>query len=289
MKAFEKYRHRDHLCYNRRDERTTGTPRAIYQTVTNGRQHMTLYPYHTAETSIAGGDIATLDAIDAKNALHTSEADECEYPESDGKPMADNTDQYRTMVMIKENLETMHRHDPQVFVAGDLLWYPRRYYNTICRAPDVMVVFGRPKGYRGSYKQWEEANIPPQVVFEILSPSNTPDEMINKFVFYEHYGVEEYYIYNPDTNEMEGWIRRGTRLEQVLPIQGWASPRLQIRFDLQRDELDIYMPNGERFMTHAELKDRAERAEQRAHSEYRRAERLAIMLRELGVDPDATE
>ncbi len=40
-------------------------------------------------------------------------------------------------------------------------------------APDVMVVFGRPKGRRGSYKQWQEDNIAPQVVFAILSPSNS--------------------------------------------------------------------------------------------------------------------
>ncbi len=32
-----------------------------------------------------------------------------------------------------------------------------------------MVVFGRPKGDRGSYKQWLENQIAPQVVFEILS------------------------------------------------------------------------------------------------------------------------
>jgi Uma2 family endonuclease len=32
-----------------------------------------------------------------------------------------------------------------------------------------MVVFGRSKGDRGSYQQWKEDNIPPQVVFEILS------------------------------------------------------------------------------------------------------------------------
>ncbi|WP_448562404.1 hypothetical protein [Trichothermofontia sp.] len=35
-----------------------------------------------------------------------------------------------------------------------------------------MVVFGRPKGRRGPYRQWQEAQIPPQVVFEVLSPSN---------------------------------------------------------------------------------------------------------------------
>jgi Uma2 family endonuclease len=40
-----------------------------------------------------------------------------------------------------------------------------------------MVVFGRPKGDRGSYKQWEENNIIPQVVFEILCPGNRSQEM----------------------------------------------------------------------------------------------------------------
>ena len=30
-------------------------------------------------------------------------------------------------------------------------------------APDALTAFGRPKGYRGSYKQWEEGDVAPQV------------------------------------------------------------------------------------------------------------------------------
>lgn len=67
-----------------------------------------------------------------------------------------------------------------MFLAADLLWYPVEGNNNVCTASDVMVVFGRPKGYRGSYKQWLENNIPPQVVFEILWPSNTIKEMAKK-------------------------------------------------------------------------------------------------------------
>jgi Uma2 family endonuclease len=93
-----------------------------------------------------------------------------QYPDSDGKPMADNTEQYRWIVLIKENLEILFAADNNVFVAGDLLWYPIRSKLVSPTAPDVMVVFGRPKGKRGSYRQWQEGNIPPQVVFEILSP-----------------------------------------------------------------------------------------------------------------------
>ena len=33
----------------------------------------------------------------------------------------------------------------------------------------------------------------PQVVFEVLSPGNTPAEMKRKRLFYERYGVKEYY------------------------------------------------------------------------------------------------
>lgn len=99
------------------------------------------------------------------------------YPDSDGNPMADNTDQYRWIVIIKENLEIWFAAMNDVFVAGDLLWYPIEGDNTTKLAPDVMVAIGAPKGRRGSYQQWKENNIPPQVVFEILSPSNYAPEM----------------------------------------------------------------------------------------------------------------
>jgi Uma2 family endonuclease len=76
------------------------------------------------------------------------------YPDSDGQPMADNTKPFRWIVMIKENLELLFRDRPDVFVAGDLLWYPVAGDNTLRQAPDALVVFGRPKGDRGSYQQW---------------------------------------------------------------------------------------------------------------------------------------
>ena len=53
--------------------------------------------------------------------------------------------------------------DENVFVAGDLLWYPVEGNNKLRQAPDVMVVFGAKKGDRGSYMQWKEQGIPPQV------------------------------------------------------------------------------------------------------------------------------
>jgi Uma2 family endonuclease len=92
------------------------------------------------------------------------------YPERDGNPMSDNTKQFRWIVTIKENLELIFAEDARVFVAGDLLWYPVEGNNNIRTAPDTMVVFGRPKGDRGSYRQSEEDSIPPRSYLRFYHP-----------------------------------------------------------------------------------------------------------------------
>jgi Uma2 family endonuclease len=233
------------------------------------------------------------------------------YPDRDGQPMSDNTKQFRWIVTIKENLELIFAQDPNVFVAGDLLWYPVEGDNTIRNAPDVMVVCGRPKGDRGSYRQWDEDNVPPQVVFEILSPGNRMGEMNKKLRFYEQYGVEEYYIYDPDRIDLTGWLRQGDRLESISQgegdandeMEGWVSPKLMIKFELQPDNLAIYRPDGEKFLGFIELDEQRRIAqaqgqiaqeqgridrEQRLIAEAK-ASRLAAKLRELGVDSDTID
>lgn len=235
---------------------------------------------------------------------HEAIAPEIDYPDSDGNPMSDNTEQFRWIVIIKENLEIMYASDPHVFVAGDLAWYPVRY--TLRRmAPDVMVAFGRPKGRRGSYKQWLEDNIPPQVAFEILSPSNKDsrgiDALDEKFTFYETYGIQEYYIYDPDDLTLAGWQRQGDRLTQILSMSNWVSPLLGIRFDWAAgQELVLFRPDGQKFLSPVELDQLLQQSKiqvwqeqqrviqegQRADQERQRADRLAERLRALGIDPD---
>ena len=121
-----------------------------------------------------------------------------EYPDDDGEPMADNNLQYEWIVKVKSGLDVAFIDDPNVFVAGNMLWYPVEGQPKIRQAPDVMVAIGRPKdGYRGSYKQWVEGDIAPQVAFEIPSPGGRPHAMTWKKRFYLKYGVDEYYIYEP--------------------------------------------------------------------------------------------
>ncbi|WP_139276785.1 Uma2 family endonuclease [Spirulina major] len=199
------------------------------------------------------------------------------YPDSDGKPMAENTLQYQWIVRLVENLKRMLAGQ-NAFVAGDLLWYPVQAQpgeTPLAQAPDAMVVIGRPDHCRGSYKQWDEENIAPQVVFEIISPSNSAAEMTAKQAFYIEHGVLELYFYNPQSETFWGLVR-GTvddKLEPVMPLNmPWVSPLLQIRFELFEDGLAVFYPDGEPFKTLAEF------AQER--------DRLAAKLRELGINPD---
>jgi Uma2 family endonuclease len=244
------------------------------------------------------------------------------YPDSDGMPMADNTQQFRAIVTIQGNLDALFRDRDDVFVAGDLLWYPVEGRPDIRRAPDVLVAFGRPKGDRSSYRQWEEGGIAPQVVFEVLSPGNTLTEIAAKFEFYDTYGVEEYYVYDPERGEMTGWRQAAGRLRVIEEIDGWVSPRLGVKFRREGGDVRLYLPDGRPFVSFVELQaqleqerqraeaeqqraeearqraeaeaaarvaaqTQAEEARQRAEAERRRAERLAARLRALGIDPEA--
>ena len=237
------------------------------------------------------------------------------YPHTDGKPMAEDTTQYQWIVTIVEGIRELFAPDPDVFVAGDLFWYPVEGHAEIRTAPDALVVFGRPAGHRGSYKQFREGNIPPQVVFEVISKSNRAGEMAKKLAFYDRHGVEEYYVHDPHRKTFRGYLRGGEALDPIAEIDGWISPRLGIRFDLRGEYgLTIVRPDGRIFLTFAEValarekaallakaegkraeaerqkaeaeRQKAETERQKAETERQRADRLAAKLRALGLDPE---
>ena len=213
------------------------------------------------------------------------------YPESDGLPMSDNTRQFRWIVTLAGNLAALFRDRDDVFVSGNQFWYPVEGRPDIHASPDVYAVFGRPKGDRPSYKQWEEGNVPMTVVFEVRSPRNTDAEMAAKLDFYDEHGVEEYYDFDPDANRLRAYRRGAATLASVGNPHNYVSPRLGIRFDLSSPELVVRYPDGEPFLTFEEIaaarrRDKllAEQEKQRADQEKRRAdlaEQRAARLAEL--------
>ncbi len=229
------------------------------------------------------------------------------YPESDGQPMGENTVQVRWINDLYNGFDAHFAAAPDVFVAADLFWYPVRGDARTVTAPDVLIAFGRPKGDRGSYKQWEEGGVAPQVVVEVLSPGNDFPEMQKKLLFYQRYGVEEYYAYEPELHTLEVWVRAGAVLRPVA-ANGFVSPRLGVRFEVSGGEpMRLVRPDGSRFLTYREIlarvaeeqertaaglaraaaeRERAGAERERADAQQARADALAARLRELGVDPD---
>ena len=175
------------------------------------------------------------------------------YPSSDGKRMADNTLQWEWIALIKLGMDAVFKDRPDVFVAGDLLWYPVKGRIDIRVAPDVLIAIGAPKEMRGSYIQFAENNLPPQVVVEILSPSNTAKEMEKKLAFYQTYGVEEYYIYDPIRFTFKVYARQNDLLEQQQIVDEWMSPILGVRWSMKNGILELYRPDGQPFLSYLEL------------------------------------
>lgn len=108
----------------------------------------------------------------------------------------------------------------------------------------------------------------------MLPPGNRFGEMSRKFDFYRRYGVEEYYIFNPDPARLElsGFLRREGDLVEVEAMNGHVSPRLGVRFELGSEDLGIIRPDGRPFMTFLEVQQREQQERERADRERDRAE-----------------
>jgi len=85
--------------------------------------------------------------------------------------------------------------------------------------PDIIVVCDEKKrgveGCRGA----------PELVIEILSPSNTAIEMQRKFHLYRKAGVREYWVVDPENNELTVYLFQNNRIltdtytgEDIVPV-----------------------------------------------------------------------
>ncbi len=128
--------------------------------------------------------------------VSTTTAQQVDYPETDGKPMAETDVHIDALLYLREALKDYFRDAPQVYVAGNMLLYYEEGNPAACVAPDVFVVQGVAKRERRTYKLWEEGQ-PPAVVFEITSRGSRLEDLGTKRVVYAMLGVREYFLYDP--------------------------------------------------------------------------------------------
>ena len=79
-----------------------------------------------------------------------------EYPDEDGKPMAERDIQCSYLTYARNALRIYFQNHPDVYVAGNLFIYYEKGYPESVVAPDVFVVFGVENRDRRSYKTWED-------------------------------------------------------------------------------------------------------------------------------------
>jgi Uma2 family endonuclease len=155
---------------------------------------------------------------------------------------------------------------------------------------------------RLSYVLWQEHNIVPQWVLEVVSktPGNEYDEKMTK---YAQIGVLYYVIYNPDYSRRDkhdpfevyrlvnGVYVRQTGNPVWMPEIGLGiGCEVGTHEGCTREWLYWYDQLSRRLLAPANVieqeRQRADRAEQQLEQERQRADRLAERLRQMGVDPD---
>lgn len=222
--------------------------------------------------------------------------------------MPDHTPHAEWVAVLFGNLRAQFHHRPDVLVAARLPWQPAQGQSDRRQVPDVAVVFGRPKGDRVSYNQWEEGGVPPTVIFEVLAPEHDAFAMADKHAFYDEHGVEEYYVIDPASRRLAVYLRHKEALRRASPRWPHFSPRLGVSFTPREGDLVLRDANGKLFLTLDELQaerrmaeamQRAERAESaaaeaamRADLWEKRGERLAELSRKLlaqQISPEETE
>lgn len=167
-------------------------------------------------------------------------------------------------------------------------------------APDVAVIKGVPLQEEEEIS-WVigETGPAPHVAIEIASKKTWRIDLKKKPETYASMGVEEYYLYDPNTPllwrnrypRLLGWHlekANGQMVQLRTDPQGrlW-SPHLESWLVPDGKDLRLYDRNNQRRLTEAEAAMRRAEVEAEARqAAMRRAEALAEKLRALGVNPD---
>jgi Uma2 family endonuclease len=242
-----------------------------------------------------------------------------EYPDSDGKPVAETDFQRIPLLYAVGVLDVYFQNRPDVYVSGNICFYYEEGNPKAYLAPDVLVIFGIPKRQRRSYKVWEEGGKYPDFILEITSKSTVNEDQGSKKGLYAHWGVKEYFQCDPTADYLDPPLKGFTLVDgnyTPLPTLSTddgalvvASQVLGLELRLKDGEFRFFDPAENKFLLNyqesdfarqqAELeaeeerqraeeeRQRAEEERQRAEEERQRADRLAAKLRELNIDPES--
>lgn len=222
-------------------------------------------------------------------AIPLRQRDPIDYPESDGKPMAETEVHLDEMFYLIAAFKEHFRNAADVHVGGNLLFYYVEGDPRSCTAPDCFVVRGSDKALRRTWKLWEEGKAP-CLVAEVTSRSTRGEDLKHKKELYERLGIEEYVLYDPLAEylspPLQGFQLVAGRY-QPLPLapDGSLASLTGVTFHLEEGRVRLRNTATGEPLLRLEEKDqavrKAEQAQHKAEEAQRRAEKAAA--REAGM------
>jgi Uma2 family endonuclease len=229
-----------------------------------------------------------------------------ELIETDGEPL--ESDWHRIEINLLIDVVRTHFAERTDFYAGGnmFIYFSEEHArNRDYRGPDFFFVRGVPSApMRPYWAVWKEGGHYPDVIIELLSPTTAREDRTTKKDLYQNvFRTAEYYCYDPDTKQLEGWGLRGGQYEALAPTDGrlWCG-QLNLSLGLwdgvylghQATWLRFYTPEGVLVPASAETaqgqaraaEERAEAAAQEAEVQRRRAEAAEAELARLRAQLD---
>jgi len=147
-------------------------------------------------------------------------------PETDGEPLESNWHR-DAMNLLVEVIRFLFLKRTDFFVGGNMFIYFswEMVRNRDFRGPDVFLV----KGVDGTRDRrywaiWEENGRYPNLIIELLSPTTADvDRTTKKDVYEQTFRTPEYFLYDRETEQLEGWRLNGQLRYQPIAAneRGW--------------------------------------------------------------------
>lgn len=149
-----------------------------------------------------------------------------EYPESDGRPMAETPIHMKAMNDAIMPLDEHYAERDDVYVGGNMMMYYVEHSPGMSVSADVFVAFGPSREpLRRVWKTWEEGKLA-DFVLEVTSKSTRGDDEERKRDIYRRLGVTEYWQFDPTGDYLEP-VLKGRRLNATgayRPIRLTTAP-----------------------------------------------------------------
>lgn len=208
------------------------------------------------------------------------------YPEEREDEMGETSIHIKLLADFLSVLKLFFKNRENVFLSGNMNLYFEKGNSRKWFAPDLLIAFGVPNVERSSYLLFRE-KIFPQVIFEIASEKTWRNDVDEKLRTYEHYGAEEYYIFDSENAYLPAPLLAFQRQNEILTEIELAegrvfSPRLGLEIVWMDYNFRFFDPQTEKFLLNLEEAEAEKRFfESRAINAENEVERLKAEIERL--------